>query len=61
MLLTSFEEIVLKYMLAQVEHLLDSLQFAHISESSVENATLSMLNVILEYFPQVRTFLKIYW
>ena len=34
-------------MLPQVEHLLDPLQFAYIIKRSVEDATLSMLNVIL--------------
>ena len=46
---TSFERIVLKYMLPQVEHLLDPLQFVYRTKRSFEDATLSMLNVILEH------------
>ena len=49
LLMKSFEKIVLKYMLPQVGHLLDPLQFAYISKCSVEAATLSPLTVILEH------------
>ena len=45
LLMKSFERIVLKYMLPEVEHLLDPLQFAYSTKRSVEDATLSMLNV----------------
>ena len=49
LLMKSFERIVLKYMLPQVEQLLDPLQFAYRTKRCVEDATLSMLNVILEH------------
>ena len=49
LLMKSFERIVPKYMSPQVEHLLDPLQFAYVTKRSVGNATLSMLNVILEH------------
>ena len=48
-LMKSFKKIVQKYMLPQVEHLLDPLQFAYRTKHSVEDATLSMLNVKLEH------------
>ena len=47
-MMKSFETIVLKYMLPEVKHLFDPLQFAYRTKCSVEDATLSMLNVILE-------------
>ena len=47
LLMKSFERILLRYMLPQVEHLFDPLQFAYRTKRSVEDATLSMLNVIL--------------
>ena len=49
LLMKSFERIVLKYMLPEVKHLLDPLQFAYRTKCSVEDATLSMLNVIREH------------
>ena len=45
----SFDKIVLKYMLPQVEHLLDPLPFAYRSKRSVEDATLSMLKDKKDY------------
>ena len=55
----SFERIMLKYMLPQVEHLLDPLQFAYRTKHSVEYATLSMLNVILEHLERRGSYVKI--
>ena len=53
LLIISFERIVLKYMLPQVENLLYPLQFAYRTKLSVEDATLSMLNVILEHIERM--------
>ena len=47
LLIKSIERIVLRYMLPQVEHLFDPLQFAYRTKRSVEDATLSKLNVNL--------------
>ena len=59
LLMKSFERIVLKYMLPQVEHLLDPLQFAYRTKRSVEDATLSMLNVILEHLERRGSYARI--
>ena len=45
----SFEITVLKYVLPQAEHLLAPLQFAYRTKRSVEDATLSMLNAIIDH------------
>ena len=58
-LMKAFERIVLKYMLPQVEHLLDPLQFAYRTKRSVEDATLSMLNVILEHIERRGSYARI--
>ena len=50
---------MLKYMLPQVEHLLDPLQFAYRTKRSVEDATLSMLNVILGHLERRGSYAKI--
>ena len=55
----SFERILLKYMLPQVEHLLDPLQFAYRSKRSVEDATLSMLNVIYDHLDRPGSYARI--
>ena len=60
LLMKSFERIVLKYMLPQVEHLHDPLQFAYITKH-VEDATLSMLNVILEHLENVEARMPEYY
>ena len=59
LLMKSFERILLKYMLTQVEHLLDTLQFAFRTKRSVEDATLSMLNVILEHLERRGSYARI--
>ena len=46
-------------MLPQVEHLLDPLQFAYITKRSVEDATLSMLNVIIEHLERRGSYARI--
>ena len=58
-MMKSFEKIVLKYMLPQVEHLLDPLQFAYRAKRSVEDATLSLLNVILEHLERRGSYARI--
>ena len=50
---------MLKYMLPQVENLLDPLQFVYITKRSVEDATLSMLNVILEHLERRGSYARI--
>ena len=52
---------MLKYMLPQVEHLLDPLQFDYRSKRSVEDATLPMLNVILEHLDMVQARMPEYY
>ena len=59
LLMKSFERIVLKYMLPQVEHLLDPLQFAYRTKRSVEDAILSMLYVILEHLERRGSYARI--
>ena len=59
LLMKSFERIVLKCILSQVEHLLDPLQFAYRTKRSVEDATLSMLNVILEHLERRGSYARI--
>ena len=59
LLMKSFERILLKYMLPQVEHLLDPLQFAYRSKRSVEDATLSMLNVIYDHLDRPGSYARI--
>ena len=46
-------------MLPQVEHLLDPLQFAYRTKRSVEDASLSMLNVILEHLERRGSYARI--
>ena len=59
LLMKSFERILLKYMLPQIEHLLDPLQFAYRSKRSVEDATLSMLNVIYDHLDRPGSYARI--
>ena len=46
-------------MLPQVEHLLDPLQFVYKTKRSVEDATLSMLNVIIEHLERQGSYARI--
>ena len=48
-LMKLFVRIVLMYMLPEVKHQLDPLQFAYRTKRSDEDTTLSVLNVILEH------------
>ena len=50
---------MLTRMLCQVEHLLDQLQFAYRSRRSVEDATLSMLNNIIEHLESPGSYARI--
>ena len=59
LLMKSFERIVLKYMLPQVVHLLDPLQFAYRTKRSVEDATLSMLKLVLEHLERRGSYARI--